>query len=180
MGGETVLFRHEKTFYSPTGLAAMITDDLAPAVIEEKCKRYMAFQYERVGLNLRPELIALKCVSGDGGKFAAAAKLVVSKCDLSLVLMADDPAVMKAAGERRGRVQPPDLRGDQGQLRSHGQARPRSRLPAGRQIRQRHRRPHRAVRLPDRHGTQGLGAGQRFADRAAGGSGQRGHASRGP
>ena len=73
MGGETVLFRHEKTFVSPPGLAAMITDDTEPAVIEEKCRRYMAYQYERVGLNLRPELIALKATNGDGARFAAAA-----------------------------------------------------------------------------------------------------------
>jgi acetyl-CoA decarbonylase/synthase, CODH/ACS complex subunit gamma len=97
VGGETVMFRHEKTFFNPPGLAALITDDNDPGVIEEKCRRYMAYQYERVGLNLRPELIALKCVSGDGAKFAAAAKLIVSKCDLSLILMSEDPAVMKAA-----------------------------------------------------------------------------------
>ena len=97
VGGETVLFRHEKTFFNPPGLAALITDDTDPGVIEEKCQRYMAYQYERVGLNLRPELIALKCASGDGAKFADAAKLIVSKCDLGLILMSEDPALMKAA-----------------------------------------------------------------------------------
>ena len=97
MGGETVLFRHEKTFFSPPGIAALVTDDTAPAKIEEKCRRYMAYQYERVGLNLRPELIALKCVSGDGKKFAQAAKLILDKSDLGLVLMSENPAVMKAA-----------------------------------------------------------------------------------
>jgi acetyl-CoA decarbonylase/synthase complex subunit gamma len=97
MGGETVLFRHEKTFFSPPGIAALVTDDTAPAKIEEKCRRYMAYQYERVGLNLRPELIALKCVTGDGAKFAQAAKLILDKSDLGLVLMSENPAVMKAA-----------------------------------------------------------------------------------
>ena len=106
VGGETVMFRHEKTFFNPPGLAALITDDNDPGVIEEKCRRYMAYQYERVGLNLRPELIALKCVSGDGAKFAAAAKLIVSKCDLSLILMSEDPAVMKAAVDAVGAYSP--------------------------------------------------------------------------
>lgn len=105
-GGETVLFRHEKTFFNPTGLAALITDDADAGVIAEKCKRYMAYQYERVGLNLRPELIALKCVSGDGAKFAAAAKLVVDTCDLSLILMSEDPAVMKQALDAVGAYNP--------------------------------------------------------------------------
>ena len=105
-GGETVLFRHEKTFFNPTGLAALITDDTAEADIETKCKRYMAFQYERVGLNLRPELVAVKCVSGDGAKFAAAAKKVVDSCDLSLILMTEDPALMKAAVDAVGAYTP--------------------------------------------------------------------------
>jgi acetyl-CoA decarbonylase/synthase complex subunit gamma len=106
VGGETVLFRHEKTFFNPPGLAALITDDTDPGVIEEKCQRYMAYQYERVGLNLRPELIALKCASGDGAKFAEAAKLIVSKCDLSLILMSEDPALMKSAVDAVGAYTP--------------------------------------------------------------------------
>ncbi|MBU2547667.1 MAG: acetyl-CoA decarbonylase/synthase complex subunit gamma [Proteobacteria bacterium] len=106
IGGETVLFRHEKTFFNPPGLAALITDDTDAAAIEAKCQRYMAYQYERVGFNLRPELIALKCVSGDGAKFAAAAKLIVDKCDLSLILISEDPAVMKAAVDAVGAYNP--------------------------------------------------------------------------
>lgn len=106
IGGETVLFRHEKTFFNPPGLAALITDDTDSAVIADKCQRYMAYQYERVGLNLRPELIALKSVSGDGAKFAAAAKLIVEKCDLSLILMSEDPGVMKQAVDAVGAYNP--------------------------------------------------------------------------
>lgn len=106
MGGETVLFRHEKTFFSPPGLAAMITDDTEPAVIEEKCRRYMAYQYERVGLNLRPELIALKAANGDGARFAAAAKIIKEKSDLSMVLLSEEPAVMKAALDVVGDTNP--------------------------------------------------------------------------
>ncbi|MEE9556229.1 MAG: acetyl-CoA decarbonylase/synthase complex subunit gamma [Candidatus Adiutricales bacterium] len=106
LGGETVLFRHEKTFVSPPGLAAMITDDTEPAVIEEKCRRYMAYQYERVGLNLRPELIALKATNGDGARFAAAAKIIKEKSDLSMVLLSEDPAVMKAALDVVGDTNP--------------------------------------------------------------------------
>ena len=106
IGGETVLFRHEKTFYNQPGLAALITDDTDAGVIAEKCQRYMAYQYERVGFNLRPELVALKCVSGDGAKFAAAAKLVLDKSDLGLVLISEDPAAMKAAVDAVGDYNP--------------------------------------------------------------------------
>jgi len=106
IGGETVLFRHEKTFYNPPGLAALLTDDTDPKVIEQKCRRYMTYQYERVGLNLRPELIALKCVTGDGAKFTQAARQVLQSGDFSLILMSEDPAVMKPAVEAIGNYNP--------------------------------------------------------------------------
>jgi acetyl-CoA decarbonylase/synthase complex subunit gamma len=74
VGGETVMFRHEKTFYGPTGIAAMVTSDTDPDVLDKKLKEWNALQYERVGLNLRPELVALKDVNGDSGVFTTLAK----------------------------------------------------------------------------------------------------------
>jgi acetyl-CoA decarbonylase/synthase complex subunit gamma len=96
-GGETVQYRHEKTFYNPTLLAATVTSDLADSDLDTKLKSWNAFQYERVGLNLRPELVALKDVNGDKGAFANAAKQIAETSEFNLVLMTEDPGVMKAA-----------------------------------------------------------------------------------
>jgi acetyl-CoA decarbonylase/synthase complex subunit gamma len=38
VGGETVMFRHEKTFYNATGLAALISSDINDADLEKKIK----------------------------------------------------------------------------------------------------------------------------------------------
>lgn len=54
-GGETVMFRHEKTFYNPTGMAAMVNSDMDSEALDKKLKEWNALQYERVGVNLRPE-----------------------------------------------------------------------------------------------------------------------------
>ncbi|MGD9157436.1 MAG: acetyl-CoA decarbonylase/synthase complex subunit gamma [Desulfobacteraceae bacterium] len=97
VGGETVMFRHEKTFYNPTGLAAVINSDMAAGDLDTKIKEWNALQYERVGLNLRPELVALKDVSGDAGAFAAAAKKIAEESEFNLVLMTEKVDVMKAA-----------------------------------------------------------------------------------
>ena len=74
VGGELVLSRHEKTFYNKTGLAALVGSDIPQADLEAKLKVWNAFQFERVGLNLRPELVALKDVGGDAAAFAECAK----------------------------------------------------------------------------------------------------------
>ncbi len=96
-GGETVQYRHEKTFYNPTLLAATVGSDIEDSDLATKLKTWNAFQFERVGLNLRPELVALKDVNGDKDAFANAAKKIAETSEFNLVLMTEDPGVMKAA-----------------------------------------------------------------------------------
>jgi acetyl-CoA decarbonylase/synthase complex subunit gamma len=96
-GGETVQYRHEKTFYNQTLVAAQVGSDIAESELETKLKVWNAYQFERVGLNLRPELVALKDVNGDKDAFANAAKKIAETSEFNLVLMTEDPGVMKAA-----------------------------------------------------------------------------------
>ena len=99
IGGETVMFRHEKTFYNPSALAAVITSDTDAGTIDKKLKEWNALQYERVGLNLRPELVALKDVNGDSAAFAAAAKKIAAESEFGLILMSDKTDVLKAGAD---------------------------------------------------------------------------------
>ena len=73
VGGETVLFRHEKTFINPPGLAAVVRTDEDGASVDGKMARFKACQYDRVGLKLRAEMFAVQDVNGDAGKFSALA-----------------------------------------------------------------------------------------------------------
>ena len=93
VGGETVQFRHEKTFFNPPPIAGLILDTEKPADIAAKVKRWQKLQYNRVGLNLRPELAFVQ----GGANLAAAAKAVVDNRDLSVILSSEDPAALKAA-----------------------------------------------------------------------------------
>ena len=95
-GGETVQYRHEKTFYSPTLLAAQVGSDIAAADLEAKLKAWNAFQFERVGFNLRPELVAVKDVNGNADAFAAVAKQIAETSEFNVILMTEDAEVMKA------------------------------------------------------------------------------------
>ena len=105
-GGETVQYRHEKTFFNPTLLAATIGSDISESDLETKLKIWNAFQFERVGLNLRPELVALKDVGGDKDAFAKTAKIIAEKSEFNLILMTEDPDVMKAGVETCGFKKP--------------------------------------------------------------------------
>jgi len=87
VGGETVLFRHEKTFVNKPGIAILISDTLSDAEINGRLKRFKELKYERVGLTLRPEMVAVKNESGDSGKFEALIKKVKSETDAALILI---------------------------------------------------------------------------------------------
>ena len=99
LGGETVLYRHEKTFVSQPGVGVLVTSDTDEGALSDKLKLWDTFQFERVGFNLMPEVVAIKDVNGDSGKFAALAKKVCDESNFCLVLMSEDANVMKAGLE---------------------------------------------------------------------------------
>jgi len=92
-GGETVL-------------AATISSDIDAAELDKTLKIYNAFQYERVGFNLRPELLAVKDVGNGAKAFAAVAGKIAKESEFNLVLMTQDLDVMKAGIETAGFKRP--------------------------------------------------------------------------
>src|SRR5512139_1799878 len=60
IGGETVMYRHEKRFENPPGLAILISDKYSDQDIDSRLERLNNLQFERVGLTLRPEMAAIK------------------------------------------------------------------------------------------------------------------------
>jgi acetyl-CoA decarbonylase/synthase complex subunit gamma len=104
IGGETVLFRHEKTFVNKPGFAILISDAMPEAEINVRLKRFKELKYERVGLVLRPEMVAVKNESGDPEKFVALIKKVKTETDAALILMSKKiealTAGVKASADR--------------------------------------------------------------------------------
>jgi acetyl-CoA decarbonylase/synthase complex subunit gamma len=99
VGGETVLYRHEKTFFNQTAMAAKVGSDISDEDLKAKLKTWNAFQFERVGFNMRPELVAIEDVNGDKDAFARVAKTVADTSEFSPILMSENADVMKAGVE---------------------------------------------------------------------------------
>lgn len=99
IGGETVLFRHEKTFINSPGIAVLVTDEMSEQDIDGRLERFNTLEYERVGLTLRADLVAVKCASGDKDKFEALVGKVKTKTQAGIILMTEDPSLMGAACE---------------------------------------------------------------------------------
>ena len=96
VGGETVMFRHEKRFENAPGIAMLVSDTLDDAEIDSRLEKFNSLQYERVGLNLRPELVAIRNDSGQADKFVAVVNKVKQKSDASIILMSGDAGVLAA------------------------------------------------------------------------------------
>ncbi len=105
VGGETVMFRHEKRFENQPGLAIIISDAMDDTEVDRRLASFKELQYQRVGLTLRPDLVAVKCDSGDAGRFEALVARVKQGCDGNIILMSGDPAVLavgvKACADRK-------------------------------------------------------------------------------
>ncbi len=97
IGGETVMFRHEKRFENPPGIAILISDTMPDAEVDSRLKKAKEMTYERVGLTLGSNLVALKAESGDPAKFAALAAKVKSSSDANIILMSEKADILTAA-----------------------------------------------------------------------------------
>ena len=96
VGGETVMFRHEKRFENPPGIAILISDAMDDAEVAARMGKFKSLEYERVGLTLRAELIALKAESGDAARFTALVTKVKDGSEANLILMSDNVDVLTA------------------------------------------------------------------------------------
>ena len=105
IGSETVMFRHEKRFENPPGLAILISDTMEEPEVDGRLDRCQQLKYERVGLTLRPELIAVKNDSGDAAKFEALVSKVKQNSDCGIILMSSSPdslaAGLKVCADRK-------------------------------------------------------------------------------
>jgi len=96
VGNETVLFRHEKTFYHRPGLFVRVKDTAPVEEIKATAERAMGYSVVYVGMDLYLDGIAVEAASGDAEMFAAAVKAVREVTDRPLILIAGEPEVLKA------------------------------------------------------------------------------------
>lgn len=90
VGNEEVIYRHEKTFVHPPGIALLISDREDNAKVEEKIGKIKRLQFPWVGTNLKADLLALHFASGDRSKFLALVKRVYASTDVGIVLVSED------------------------------------------------------------------------------------------
>jgi len=96
IGGETVLFRHEKTFYHPTGLGIFINDNISDSEISSKIDEFNKLIFDRVGKKVTAEFITVNNISKDKTKFLGLIQNIKTKSPQALlILLSEDLSILE-------------------------------------------------------------------------------------
>ncbi|MFY9199939.1 MAG: acetyl-CoA decarbonylase/synthase complex subunit gamma [Methanosarcina flavescens] len=98
IGGDDVLYRHKLTFFNKTKMFFDVTDTMDEAALVERTKKVADFRKFYVGRNLLLDGVAIRSVSNDPAKFAAAVKKV-AEVGIPMIFCSFNPAVLKAGLE---------------------------------------------------------------------------------
>jgi len=97
VGQETVLFRHEEKFHSPTVVAVTVSDKLGDGDRQKRIEAIKALQFERVGIRIQVGAVAVMNDSGSAEAFGACAAAVKEKTDSAIILCSESPEAMAGA-----------------------------------------------------------------------------------
>ncbi len=113
-GNETVLFRHEKTFYHRPGLFIRLRAEDGPEVVGTAAAAAGAYVVDYVGIKLGVDGMAVDAGAASAEAFAAAIGAVRGVTQKPLILMAADPAVMAAGVQAAAGTRPLLYAADEG------------------------------------------------------------------
>jgi acetyl-CoA decarbonylase/synthase complex subunit gamma len=97
VGNETVMFRHEKTFFNKPGFALRVKDTEASEAIADKVGIVNDYCVERVGIDMAFSSVAIENASGDAGTFAGVVQAVRAQTALPFVLISDSAEALESA-----------------------------------------------------------------------------------
>jgi len=106
MGGETVMFRHDKKFFNPCAIALNIKDNLSDNELKKAALEVANSEIERIGQKLRIDAISIEYASNDSARYEAAVKLISSTAPATaIILNCSEPSAaekaVKAVADRK-------------------------------------------------------------------------------
>lgn len=97
IGGEIVMFRHDKTFVNQTAFAIAFRDDQQPDEIAQRAAVVRDYCLERVGEQLTVDLALIENMTGEVEPFVVAAKKIAGTTDHGVILKSENPDAIEAA-----------------------------------------------------------------------------------
>ncbi len=98
-GNETVMYRHEKTFYHKPGFFLRVRDDEELDAVRAKVAEADAYSVDYVGIDLYLDGFAVEAVSGNAESFKKTIAAVGESSKKPLILLGPEPELAKAGLE---------------------------------------------------------------------------------
>lgn len=99
LGGETVMFRHEKTLVNRNRFAVLLSDSMDDAEVDAKIAHMKEVEYVRIGEDMKVEFAALKYAGNKDKYIALINKVKTSGLKVAYALICEDASVAKEALE---------------------------------------------------------------------------------
>ena len=96
LGEETVLFRHDKTFFHHPAIGEILPDTMEADSIKSRVKYLKSLDFERAGEVLKVDIVGIDNVSGDAVTFKGAISAVVEAWKRPLALIPANSSSLKA------------------------------------------------------------------------------------
>ncbi len=107
IGGEEVLYRHERTFYNPTAIAVEISDNFTNWDTFEKTIAYLTtLTITRIGEDLKLDAVAIRYVSQNPDHYMQTIQKILEISDLPLILCCMDPLVVEKILQKHSDCRP--------------------------------------------------------------------------
>ncbi|MEW6567741.1 MAG: acetyl-CoA decarbonylase/synthase complex subunit gamma [Chloroflexota bacterium] len=106
VGNETVLFRHERTFYHRPGLFLHLRDTEGAEALKQRAAEADAYKVDYVGIGLGLDGFAIEAATGDPAAFNAAIAAVRSTSKKPLILMASNADLARAGTQAAAGTRP--------------------------------------------------------------------------
>lgn len=97
LGGETVLFRHEKTFVNKNRFAVLFSDVMSSIEIEDKITNLKKIDYVRIGERMRVEIAALQYTGNKDAYLSLLEKVKNSGLPVAYMLICEEPSIVREA-----------------------------------------------------------------------------------
>jgi acetyl-CoA decarbonylase/synthase complex subunit gamma len=106
IGAETVMFRHEKTFYHEPGIGLELKTSQSPEDLLGKIKAMEAYSVVRLGEDLKADLFLITHDASDPEAFVSTIEMVRSNSGKSLILDCPDDDLLERGLEKLGGEHP--------------------------------------------------------------------------
>ncbi len=100
IGGEDVMYRHEKTWFNQTAIIVDVDDEMSDEKIKRKVELVSNYSREKIGESLSFDAIAIRAKSGDPETFGEKVEVVNKNTDYPIVLCSFDSESLEEGIDR--------------------------------------------------------------------------------